>query len=147
MIPARSHSARVDGFGRTARVMVAQEQFDFHASVCAGATSPTSAGRSDWMRCEQHAAVIVWLGVVASDAIPRFRLCSVRVCVQMTPAQRLLRAAAALEEATHTHPQRRCVLGTAAVVGISAGLGFEAVSPLRSAVMLGSARIKTQTTA
>ena len=59
-------------------------------------------------------------------AVPRFRFCSAKVCDQMPPASP--RAAAAMEEATHTS---RAALrpGTAVVVKISAGLDREAVSP------------------
>ena len=56
------------------------------------------------------------------------------------------RVAAATEEATHTS---RAALrpGTAAMVKISAGLDCEAVGPLGSVVMPGSASFKPDTTA
>ena len=36
-----------------------EEQFEFHASICAEAISPTYAGHSGWMRCLLHTAVFV----------------------------------------------------------------------------------------
>ena len=34
-----------------------EEQLEFHASTCAGLISPTSAGRSDWKRCQRRTAM------------------------------------------------------------------------------------------
>ena len=47
----------------------------------------------------------------------------------------------------HAHIQGRTASGTAAVVKISAGLDCEAVSPLGSVAMPGSARFMSETTA
>ena len=35
----------------------AEEQLEFHVSICAGAISPTSVAHSDWMRCLRRTAV------------------------------------------------------------------------------------------
>ena len=49
MIPARSHCARAEKLGKTARVM--GELFGFHVSICAEEILRTSVGPCGWMRC------------------------------------------------------------------------------------------------
>ena len=127
MISARSHSARAEGFGRTARVMAALRRrtakFEFHLSICAGAISPTPFGRSDWMQCLLRAAVFALrLGVDARLLSEREVDCEGAGCViakfrfivydQMTPARRLLGLQSCCIGGGDTHIQvRRCVLG------------------------------------
>ena len=65
-----------------------------------------------------------------------------RLCSGASP-----RAAAAMEEATHTRPGPHWSPGTEAVAKISTGLDCEAVSHLGSVVISGSASFMAQTTA
>ena len=98
-----------------------EDRFASRVSICAEVLWPTSADCSDWRQCLLRTGAYA-----ACPASPR--------------------AAAAMDEATHTS---RAAMrpGTAAVVKISAGLDCEAVSPLGSVVMPGSESLKPQTTA
>ena len=136
-----------------------EKRFGSHVSICAEVISPTSAACSDWRQHQLRTeAFELRRGAVARPlsrqdgdsecpvvAIPRFRFCGARVCDQMPHALRP-RAAEAIEEATNTS-RAAPRPGTAAVVKLSAGLACEAVSPLGSAVMPGSASFKPHTTA
>ena len=97
-----------------------EEQLEFHVSICAGAISPTSAGRSDWRQCLLRTeAFELRLGAVAHPpsrqgggsecpgcACLGFHSCSWSVCDQMRLLEPLLHW-----ERRHKHPGRRCVLG------------------------------------
>ena len=162
MTPGRSHCARAEGLGRTARAVAALRRRRALWSSCFHLRWSNFADICWPFRLDAvsaaYCSVQVTLGVVARPlskregdsgcrgyAIPCFRLCSVIICDQMTPARRPPRAAAAMVEATHTLEQH-CVLGTA-VIKISACLDCDAVSPLGSEVMPGSASFKPHTTA
>ena len=129
MTPAKSHSAVAEGLGRTARGHGCPPLQE-------GVTSPTDVARCNWRRCLLRTEVVFeWEQVSASHPLSRladgdafsavgvllFLFCSASAYDQMPPAPHTPRAAAAVEEATHTS---RAALrpGTAAVVKISAGL-------------------------
>ena len=54
MMPAKSHSARAQGFGRTARVMAALRR---RRAIW---ISPTSAAHCDWRRCLRRTEAFEW---------------------------------------------------------------------------------------
>ena len=157
MVPARCHSVRADGFGRTARVMAALQRrraiwiscFRLRWSDLADvswpfrleAMSATYCNVRITTKCRRPSAVQTRETVV-NALIAQFResLRSNAACAASP------RAAAAFEEATHTS-WAALRPGTAAVVKISAGLDCEAVSPLGSVAIPGSASSMPQTTA
>ena len=132
-----------------------EERFGSHVSICAEVMSQTSADRSDQRQCLLRTEAFgLQLGAVAHPqsrqegdiecpvaSVPQFRFCNVRVCDEMPPARRLREL---LQHWERRHPHRP---ETAAVVKISAGLDCEAVSPLGSVVMPGSASFKPHTIA
>ena len=75
-----------------------------------------------------------------------FLVCSVRFLQSQAACTASLRAAAAVEDATHTS-RAALRLGTAAVVKRSAGLDCVSVSPLGSVVIPGSASVSPPMTA
>ena len=98
-----------------------EERFGSRVSICAEVISPTKADRSDWKQCLLRTeAFELRLGAVAHPlsrqeedsecpvvAVPRFRVCSARVCDQMPPALRL-RELPKQWRRPHIRPGRRC---------------------------------------
>ena len=152
MMPEKSLSARAEGFGRTERAMAAPAQgsdLDFvfppamkgfrrqMLAVSTGGDVCRVLKRSSdgWMRPRFTQA-----GGSEYPVASRFHSCNATVYDRMPPVQHL-RGLPLQWRRPRTRP------GTAAAVRISAGLDCEALSPLGSVVMPGSASVMPQTAA
>ena len=135
MMPAESHSARAEGFGRTARAMAALRRRRAIWISCFHLRRrdmlPTNAVRCGMMRCLLHTEASECCpdkGTIVNILLPQFSDV-ISVMRQFTFARAALRP------------------GTAAVVRLSAGLDRVSVSPLGLVVMPGSESFMPQTTA
>ena len=133
MIPVRSHSARAEGFGRTARVMAALRRRRALWISCFHLRWSDFVDICWPLRLDAMSAAYCSVRVTAGCTSLRFLACSGSVSDQKLPALR------------PPEPLRRT--GTVAVVRRSAGLDCVSVSPLGSVVMPGSASFSPPHTA